>query len=319
MQSRDGRRIIKEILAVRRNLRFRRPGTELFSRLGDIERTYQRFNPELKELLRYFPIALVACIESYFRLMIKELIDSGEPYLTNSRNILRKEKYDFDILKGLHGQTITIGDVISHHLSISDLNHIIGAMGPIMDCDFPERLSHVYDRREVKIKKNPMQPIIQDRHETFRYVERSFQLRHIFCHEIATAIEIEKDEIDNCVYHTVIFLKASDELISQTLFPNAPLTQTDMNIASYEDHKREKGELDCLLAKLDDILSDKQKEKFRDANEAWNTFVNASVEIEGLQYEGGTIRPMIESHAATQLLKERKEQIKELLTYLNQP
>ncbi len=312
---RSNRKVIDEILEVRSRLRFERREAELFVRLGEIEYAYKRVDPEL---LRYFPTALVACMESYFRLVIKELVDFGEPYLSNSSNLLRTDRFDFDILKGLHGQAITIGDVISHYPPISNIGHIVKLMDSLMGCDFREKLRNVYNRWKVEIEKSPKRPIVRDIRETFRYVERSFQLRHIFCHEIATAIDVGKEEIDKCVYHTSLFLKASDEVVSQTLFPDAPLTQADMNIVSYEDYRKEEENLALLLKKVSKVLSSIQKERFYDANEAWHKFVEASVEVEGLAYEGGSIRPTIENLAAARFARERKDQIESLLAVLSE-
>ena len=96
MKAKDGRKIIEQIVSVRSRLRFERREAELFARLSAIESSYERMDPAIPALLRYYPTALVACVESYFRLAIKELIDSGEPYLNNSLQLLRREGYDFD-------------------------------------------------------------------------------------------------------------------------------------------------------------------------------------------------------------------------------
>ena len=66
----------------------------------------------------------------------------------------------------------------------------------------------------------------------FAQVARTFELRHIICHEIASAYEIESDEVARCLESCVAFLRAADEFISETIHPGAPLTQTDMNIAA---------------------------------------------------------------------------------------
>ena len=313
---RGNRKVVDKILEVRSRC-FGLREADLHVRLMAIEIAYKHFDSRFTELLRYFPIALVACMESYFRLVIKDLVDSGEPYLSNSSDLLRTDRFDFDILKALHGQEITIGDVISRYPPISNLGHIVQLMDSLMGCDFREKLRNVHDRWEVEIKERPKQSIIRDVHETFRYVERSFQLRHIFCHEAATEIDVNKEEIDKCVHHTSLFLKASNELVTETLFPNAPLTQTDMNVASYEDYRKEKEDLALLLKKVTEVLSSKQKEKFHEANEAWRKFVEASVEVEGLVCEGGLMRPMIENSAAAQFTRERKKQLKGLLVYLS--
>ena len=257
MKTKDGRKIIEQIVSVRSRLRFERREAELFARLSAIESSYERVDPGVPELLRYYPTALVACVESYFRLAIKELIDSGEPYLGNSRQLLRREGYDFDILMGLHGETITIGEVISHHPSISSLGHVIATMEQVMGTDFRKAIAEVYDRWNVEIGKKPRQPIIFNLDDTFGHVERTFELRHVLCHETATAIEIEKEEIDKCIHHTSVFLKASDELISQTHFPDAPLTQADMNEASYSEYEKEREGMDALVKTISDGFSSK--------------------------------------------------------------
>ena len=318
MKAHDSRRTIDRIITSRSHLRFKRREAELLVRINAIRDSFGRLDPAIQELLRYYPIALVATLESWFRLAIRELVDSGEPYLGNSRQILRKEGFDYDILVGLQGQTITIGDVISHHPPISSLGHIIAVMNTVMDLDFRKSVSEVHDRWRVEIKKQPKVPIVSDIDETLRSVDRTFEVRHIFCHETATAIEIGRDEIDRCIDHTATFLKASDELISQTLFPDAPLTQTDMNIASNEDYEMEREGLALLVESICAALSGKQKERFAAANEAWETFLDASVEIESLEYEGGSIRPTVAALAAKRLVSDRKTQLERLLDFLVQ-
>ena len=58
------RKVIQDIFTARKRRRFHHSGRELFVRLHDVEGAYKKCDPENKELLRYFPIAVVACIES---------------------------------------------------------------------------------------------------------------------------------------------------------------------------------------------------------------------------------------------------------------
>ena len=306
-----------EILEARES-RTNNATAELSMRLIAIETAYEKCDTENKELLRYFPIALVACIESFFRQKIKELIDSGEPYLSKSQELMPNERLDFDILKGLYGKKITIGDVIAHSMSISKLAHIITPMNKLMEHIFKKKISQIHDRWAVEVEGNPKSSIIADVDETFKYVEKTFELRHIFCHETASRFEMNKNEIDKCFNHSIVFLKALDALIWQTLFPDAPLTQMEMNVAASKTYKKEKELLDSVLEDALNVLSDKQKIKFREANKAWNIFFQASVEIEGLRYEGGSIRPTIENSIAAQYARNRRKQIKRLIKLLAQ-
>lgn len=46
-----------------------------------------RRDKEIKiELLRYFSVGLVSCLEGYYRAIIKELIDYGPPFVTMLQN-----------------------------------------------------------------------------------------------------------------------------------------------------------------------------------------------------------------------------------------
>ena len=310
------RKLVDEILQVRNRLRIQVPVAECFLRMKSIKNAYKQINQKNTELLRYFPIAAVTCIESYFQFAIKELIDSGEPFLSNARGLLKSKQFDFDTLKALHGQTISIGDVIAHLCSISSLKQVLGLMDQLMSNEFSSKVCDVHDRYSVEVLGKIEQPIIKDSNLTFRYVSETFQFRHIFCHEIATAIEPKSEDIRKCLRHSEIFLKASKELIEQTLYPDLPLTQTDMNITSYEDFQKEKNLLDSATANVLRLLSDKQKDKFHEANGAWEVFMKASIDIEKLEFEGGSISPTIANLAATRLTQHRKEQTEELINFL---
>ena len=76
--------------------------------------------------------------------------------------------------------------------------------------------------------------------------------------------------------------------------------------------------MDALIQSISDILSSKQSDQFAVANKAWETFFKASVDIEALTYEGGSIVPTIANLAATQLVRDRKVQLERLLDLLQE-
>ena len=90
----------------------------------------------------------------------------------------------------------------------------------------------------------------------------------------------------------------------------------DMNIATADEYGREKEILRTLVEEANQILSEKQKEQFKVANASWDMFIDASVELEGLEFEGGSIRPTIENGASTRLTKERQAQIRNLIEFI---
>lgn len=81
-------RIIHQVLDVKSRQLSRTPrGDQLGKRLNGIKEAVTELRNNTKrdptaraELFKYIPIGLVACIQGYFVLAIKDLIDSGEPY-----------------------------------------------------------------------------------------------------------------------------------------------------------------------------------------------------------------------------------------------
>ena len=55
---------------------------------------------------------------------IKELIDAGEPYLTNAEKPASSAKLDFAVLRAVHGKAITVGELVAHSVQLSRLDHI---------------------------------------------------------------------------------------------------------------------------------------------------------------------------------------------------
>jgi uncharacterized protein YecT (DUF1311 family) len=267
-------------------------------------------------MLRYFPIAAIACIEAFFRLSIKKLIDSGEPYLSNSESILPKNNISYEVLKGLVGQSITIGDLIAYSVSISSLTQLSGCMDKLMDCDFLKEISQVHDRWAVEVEKQPKSPILAEAEATLRDVARCFELRHIYCHETATNFRTEPGENEKCYEATILFLKAADQFVSNRLFPDAPLTQADMNAKSAEKYLKSKQHLQSLIEESNSLLSESRAAKFREVNEAWEIFAQMSADFESMEHEGGTIYPTIANSVAATLTEQRSRQVEDLLRTL---
>lgn len=309
----ERRNLADEILAIRARQQTDFVEGEITLRLIEIEHAFENRDRKNKELLRYFPIAIVACIESFFRLSIKNLVEAGEPYISNAEELLLRNQVPFGVIKALHGQSIKVGDIIGHSVPLSSLTHIDSHMSKLMRNKFLEEISRVHDRWKVEVLNLPKVPIVSSPETTFRNVAKTFELRHILCHETANNFGFNQEDIEGYFEHSVLFLQAARQFISETLHPNAPLTQADMNIQSYQDYEKEKARLDDLTVKVADCLNDKQKKELKIAVDAWREFLKASVELEGLKYEGGSIRPTIENGAAAQLTRDRIVQMERLL------
>ncbi|HKZ03489.1 MAG TPA: hypothetical protein VJ180_14705, partial [Pyrinomonadaceae bacterium] len=269
------RDVIQEVADVRQRRRFGEAMSELPVRLFALEQAFKKHDKAASELTRYFPVALIACVEGYFRMAIKDLVDAGEPYLTNAEKPASAVKLDFSVLRAVHGKAITVGELVGHSVQLSRLEHIEAALSSLLGTGFLQALRTTTDRWAHEVKGEPATPILTKPDEVFADVARTFELRHIICHEIASAYEIESEEVARCFESCVAFLRAADECISETIHPGAPLTQTDINIAAGKSLSEKREWLAHAVAVLRSRLDEAELVAFDESQAKWQLYCDA--------------------------------------------
>lgn len=311
MSKRD---IINEIIEVSGRRSDNGAASELSNRLHELESAFEKVDKNNIELVRYFPVAMIACIEGYFRMAIKELVDSGEPFLSNAEKYVSKTgiKLDFTILKAVHGKKITAGDFVSHMVSLSRLESIDDVMTAIIGDKFLDNLRLVGDRFSYEVMKIPFASILQNPDVTFSDVQKNFEFRHIICHELASKYDISLQDIESCFESCLFFLRASEEYVNQTIYPNEPLTQRDMNDAAGESLEKIKQQLNEILECCRCNLESEKLIQFNDAQIQWEKYRESWTEFEVSRFFGGSIAPLIYC-TVNQAITEKR--IDELLSY----
>ncbi len=288
------RDIIQEIADIRQRRQFGSAMAELPFRLFTLEQAFKSHDRSQTELTRYFPVALVACMEGYFRMVIRDLVDSGDPYLANAEKAASTIKPDFSIIRAVHGRRITIGELVAHSVPISRLEHIDGALSSLLGTSFLTKLRSTTDRWAHEVRGEPARPILTNPDAVFSNVLRTFELRHVICHEIASAYEIDTAEIEACFESCVAFLRVADECVSETLHPGSPLTQTDMNIAAADALSNAEARLSAVVATLTSSASAEANEAVCQVNLKWHEFTEAWMAARvGDRSQGGTIWPTL--------------------------
>ncbi|MDH3062310.1 lysozyme inhibitor LprI family protein [Achromobacter insolitus] len=308
--SRSTRDIIQEIADVRGRRLFGSSMAELPLRLFALEHAFAQYDRSNAELSKYFPVALIACVEGYFRMVVTDLIDSGEPFLSNAEKPASGIKLDFSVLRAVHGKSVTVGELVAHNLQLSRLEQVESTMSSLLGGDFKSGLSIIKDRWAHEVKGLPTEPILSDPNQVYADVRRTFELRHIICHEIASAYEIDVEEIGRCFQSCVSFLKAADEFVSETLHPGAPLTQTDMNIAAADSYHETEARLRQVSDDLRARLTPEEAEAFDESQARWSEYSEAWISfVAGPREDGGSIWPLVVASAAEDLAKQRTAQV----------
>jgi len=307
MRPRD---VVDEIGGIRERRKGSPAFLELSTRLSSISRAFEAINAEEMELIRYFPVAVVATIESYFKQSFQELIDAGEPFLSNVSKLAASIKLDIAMFRDIHKKRLTIGELIAHGISISRYEQLDSAASEVIGKSFSGELQTISDRWLHEVVGAPKQPMLLDTPKTLAAVSRMFELRHVICHETATGLDVKHNEVAACLMECRKFLDASEQIFQELRNPGAPLTQLAMNLEAGvrlgEKEQRLKEAVESLIREM----SDDERSVFLDAQKKWEEFRNSWARCQvGDPAHSGSIWPLENSLAHEKLVDERLAQL----------
>ncbi|MFZ3144198.1 lysozyme inhibitor LprI family protein [Psychrobacter glacincola] len=266
-----------------------------------------------EEVFKYIPIALVACMEGLFRSLYAEIIDYGEPYSSNVEKFNNSnKKFDYSIVNAIQSKKLTVGEFISHTLSCNNISDIDNNISTLLGIKFLHELKSfetqsVFDEQRLI---NSSFKINAD--EILRSVVTVFELRHIFCHEFGTKVVVNEDSIQELFSNTKIFLENTTDFIQSKLYPNAPETQTDMNIHAYNEFDEIDTKFESYISRLrnqdfTDFL-DFDKELFDESILKWKKYRESEATYKSSVVEGGSMQAMIYAMSmSTTTLRKIKE------------
>jgi hypothetical protein len=227
-------------------------------------------------------MGLASCIEVSVKEAIKKLIDYGEPFLSNADGLI--QKFDFSLTKALSFGQITFGDLISHSISVSNLEHISSHFERLIKINesgdkFDQIISSVKVFVEPNVfgdedfddeKNNGGEFIINDSAAILSHISRIFELRHIVAHEASFDV-IEKTQLEIYIESTRLFLEALYELVEQRINPGISRNAFNSSIQALE----KTGELFSSYQRLQDEIYEKIKSVRDDGKKLQLLFENS--------------------------------------------
>ena len=164
--------------------------------------------PFRNEQLKYCPIGYIACVEGYFRLLIRDLIDNNE--ICRDNVIKFKDiKFGTTEILAFHYNKVTIGEFISHLLPIRNIKDINSNISTLIDNDF----LHLLKSKPLKEYNN--EKTLFDIFPSFiTDVEEFYRLRHIYAHELAIREKVKVKTIENSMGMTGLFVIETESLIN---------------------------------------------------------------------------------------------------------
>ena len=307
------RNIITEIAEIKSRSEFN-SRDDYNSRLKDIESAIienLNYNGDFnKELLKYIPISTVACFEAFFRSVYKELIDFGKPFSDNVTNFNQAKniKFDFDIVNAIQNKTVTVGEFVSHILPCNNFEDINSNLSILAGIDFVERVKSF--RKDGIDNDDETKEFIENADQIIVDIKRTFQLRHIFCHEFATNLKVDKDEIFRCFRSAKLFLNHTNDLIWELLYPDSPTSQMEMNSQASELFEKLELELNELIfnikeASKDNIYFEIDSLGFDKTINEWKKYREIKARFDSSSFEGGTMYSLFYSNSLSTTTEEK--------------
>lgn len=205
---------------------------EIRNRHGDISNIWSHFNKRFaivldgymfleandskaaaKELLKYIPIASVACLEQYFRHWASRIIDGGGLYISNIRRFSFLN-FNHDAIIALHNKSITLGEFLAHQLPLNTLDDINSAFTKLLFTDESGK-SFLEEIKTIELSAESLK--IKCDGGVIKSIKELYRLRHIFCHEIAAQEQILAKDACNLYVDAMYFSICADHLFSKLI------------------------------------------------------------------------------------------------------
>lgn len=313
------RNLVSEIESIRNRtiLNDRRDITNRLNKIELILNNPTSSDKNKLEILKYVPIATIAAMESYFRSVYKELIDLGSPYSENvskfnqSKNI----KFDFEMITAIHSKSITSGELISHMLSCNNFEDINSNMSTLLQNNFALELKNFDNSNRVVWGSLNVNEFAIKNADIIQSIRRTFELRHIFCHEYGSNIDVTEIEIRKCYDSCRIFLEQTNNYLWATVYPNMPNTMPELISQTENELNSQKQLLNDLIVEFKNFITIQTElvldtELLEKTIESWHEYSQKRARFDSSEVAGGSLEYLLTLQSLTKSTKEFYQSLK---------
>lgn len=259
-----------------------------------------------------YPVRAISILEVFTRGWTSRLVDHSPEFAERALPALQNFKLDYSVLLSITGELITFGDIVGFAISVNRFEQIIATFSMLCGIDVVRSIRTVVDAWEERSLRGPAKPIITDYDRTIKAVATMFELRHVICHEAPHTRELDLSGLEYNLNAVWEFASALEEVLLQTMYgKNRPLTQSEMNVAAYEEYKRSEQRLDEILAALREQYKDhpQRLETLNAAQNAWNDYMSRQTDFR--YNDRGTIGPTLRAGEMKSLTDERQKRLEQ--------
>ncbi|NUJ79930.1 DUF1311 domain-containing protein [Methylocystis sp. FS] len=275
---------------------------EILSKVEELARAWEKIDPD-EGFADFVPVRLCTIIEVYVRETVREVVDSSPTYLDRAEPLLKNAKFDFLLAKQLHGRRVTMGDIVAHSISVSDLEHIISGYETLLP-GYRSALPTVHERWIEDRDQGPSDPILDDVEHVLACIKRLFQVRHIVTHEMPSSAPYSTEDIPDFLASAGKFLSATDWFLTGELRGDVPQTQASMNILAGEELNSETVAMERLLVEIRQ-RGEADIDLLKASQDAWADYAEADANLRASLVGGGSMQPVVWAIQMTELTRTR--------------
>jgi uncharacterized protein YecT (DUF1311 family) len=269
----------------------------------------------------FFPIRAVTLLEVFSGAWIAQLIDHGPPFVNNAVDLAKNLRPDYELIRAIHGRTITLGDMIAHNISFRAFGQICSCFKILIGEDLIPLIETAVDRRTTlrdlmsaqPAEKKMLARIIPDVAEMCRPLSRLFEVRHILVHEFPQTEVYDRAEIAVFLKSAEQFAHATNEALNHLLFGDAPRTMQGMKERAGQSLEKSQAELAGIMERLRNNADRRKLSLLKRSEKAWLTFRKAECDVRADLTCGGTLAGYLALLEADALTKTRIEQLRRYL------
>lgn len=261
--------------------------------------------------LDVYPVRAVSRSEVLCRRLVREIVDHSRANAVRSIALISELKPDYNMLLSVADDEFTFGDVVASSVSVSNLVHIHQIFETLLDIKLSVELVKVRNEYGF-VPLDDEEPLISDRKQVWADVQAVYTIRHRVCHEALNPSSQDFQGLAAKLKSFKSFFDALSGFVAQALDPDIPRTQLEMNVRAGQRLREAREEMQRYIALINDRYRDWPEElrAFKEAQNAWETFVSKQEILRHNPQGGGSIGPYLRALEAEDLTLERVDHLR---------
>ncbi len=199
-------------------------------------------------------IKIVTILEVNTRSFVRELIDKGQGYARKISVLVRQSEFklDFAVAQALQNKQVTLGQLVSHNLSLSKIEHIYAAFSCLIEEDIVSKSNSIFEQRREALPYLALTKV-SDVKSLQRALSRLFEVRNIIVHELPNDRPYVSSEIPEFVRYAGEFIDVTLQVALALIYPrylNINLLEEAME-ADAKVCEENEAELDRVIKSID--------------------------------------------------------------------